>query len=284
MGDIWRAGLPAARRNKKAWLPVLWWTAWLASGIVVDGRSWIPNGSSQSGSSSGGFIQLSLPMPGASSFSLCALAISGALLIPIIRRVSAGPVAGAPAAWDGGPARPRTRRKTPPLVVAALLTAVLGLAGSAAAAVGVIGVSTYHADTVHLPAGKTVLVVLSPGIYHVFAGCANGTGCPQLRAGALSVQGTLTTPGLVSDNEHEQLIEGGQPFIGELVFGIPAQEPMRFTLHTSLGQPGFIAPSDDRLLGLRGWIAVAAISGMVLFGLPAALAWLLTRRDAGGAA
>jgi Domain of unknown function (DUF4328) len=95
MGDIWRAGLPAAQRKKTAWLPALWWTAWLLSqiyGVPVGGqRSWVFSGPSQSGGSSG-TIQLSLP--GASSFSLCALAISGALLIPIIRTVSARPVAG----------------------------------------------------------------------------------------------------------------------------------------------------------------------------------------------
>jgi Domain of unknown function (DUF4328) len=32
MGDIWRAGLPAAQWRKTAWLPVLWWTCWLVSG------------------------------------------------------------------------------------------------------------------------------------------------------------------------------------------------------------------------------------------------------------
>ena len=160
MGDIWRAGLPAARREKTAWLPALWWTAWLLSRIQENGQGWILNSSSQSGGSSGGgnSLLLTAPQPGASSFSLCALAISGALLIPIIRRVSAG----APAAVHGGPAQPRTRRKTSPLVVAALLAAVLGLAGSAAAAVGAIGVSTYHADTVRLRTGNTALVVLSP--------------------------------------------------------------------------------------------------------------------------
>ena len=103
MGDIWRAGLPPAQRKKTAWLPALWWTAWLLSGIYEEGhqRSWISSGPSQPGGSSGHVIQLSLP--GASSFSLCALAISGALLIPIIRTVSAGPVAGPPAAGRGGP-------------------------------------------------------------------------------------------------------------------------------------------------------------------------------------
>jgi Domain of unknown function (DUF4328) len=100
MGDIWRADLPAAQRKKTAWLPALWWTAWLLSGIYEEGgqRSWISSGPSQSSGSS----SLSLSLPGASSFSLCALAISGALLIPIVQAVSARPVAGPPAAGHGG--------------------------------------------------------------------------------------------------------------------------------------------------------------------------------------
>jgi len=46
MGDIWRAGLPARQRRNTAWLPALWWTTWLLSGVTVDtgakspDRSW----------------------------------------------------------------------------------------------------------------------------------------------------------------------------------------------------------------------------------------------------
>jgi hypothetical protein len=92
MGDIWRAGLPAAQRKKTAWLPALWWTAWLLGELS--------SGPFQAGGSSGSSLQLSLP--GASSFSLCASAVSGALLIPIVRAVSARPVAGVSAAGHGG--------------------------------------------------------------------------------------------------------------------------------------------------------------------------------------
>jgi hypothetical protein len=113
MGDIWRAGLPPTQRGKTAWLPALWWTAWLLSQLYEAGgqRSWISSGPSQSGSSSG----LSLSLPGASSFSLCVLAISGALLIAIIRAVSAAPVAGAPAAAAPNPpcGDPRARDMHP---------------------------------------------------------------------------------------------------------------------------------------------------------------------------
>jgi hypothetical protein len=34
MGDIWRAHLPPSRRDKIAWLPVVWWASWLLSGLL----------------------------------------------------------------------------------------------------------------------------------------------------------------------------------------------------------------------------------------------------------
>ena len=37
MGDIWRAGLPAEQRGETAWLPALWWTSWLLSGLGLFG-------------------------------------------------------------------------------------------------------------------------------------------------------------------------------------------------------------------------------------------------------
>ena len=81
MGDIWRAGLPDQQRGKTAWLPALWWTFWLLSGLSVG----IPAAS-----------QKPSPVPlladGTAIVSLCFLAIAGALLIPIIRAVSNGPV------------------------------------------------------------------------------------------------------------------------------------------------------------------------------------------------
>jgi Domain of unknown function (DUF4328) len=81
MGDIWRAGLPAWRRGKTAWLPALWWLCWLLSGL-----SW----SAQATAANSG------PLPhidaDTRAFSLCFLALAGAILIAIIRTVSAGPV------------------------------------------------------------------------------------------------------------------------------------------------------------------------------------------------
>jgi Domain of unknown function (DUF4328) len=81
MGDIWRAGLPAQQRRKTAWLPALWWTCWLLSGLSFGAQAMSAN---------------SGPVPhiaaNTQAGSLCFLAIAGAMLIPIIRTVSGGPV------------------------------------------------------------------------------------------------------------------------------------------------------------------------------------------------
>lgn len=95
MGDIWRAGLPDSKRDRTAWLPALWWTSWLLSGTYVGDQRYI--GPDQPGGSSGMNPHV-VPMLSDPSFNLCALAVSGVLLIPIIRVVSAGPVGGPPAA------------------------------------------------------------------------------------------------------------------------------------------------------------------------------------------
>ncbi|HET9895510.1 MAG TPA: DUF4328 domain-containing protein [Streptosporangiaceae bacterium] len=88
MGDIWRAGLPEARRRRTAWLPALWWTTWLLSGLTSTTVTPHPYS-----------YRYSLPWPrlttGTWNLSLYCLAISALTLIAIIRRVSAGP-AGSP--------------------------------------------------------------------------------------------------------------------------------------------------------------------------------------------
>ena len=84
MGDIWRAGLPAQQRRKTAWLPALWWTCWLLSGLSFGVRAISAN--------SGPVPHIAANTP---ACSLCFLAIAGALLIAIIRSVSDGPVGSA---------------------------------------------------------------------------------------------------------------------------------------------------------------------------------------------
>ena len=85
MGDIWRAGLPTQRRRKTAWLPALWWTCWLLSGVSVGARAMPAN--------SGAVPHIAAATQSA---SLCFLAIAGAMLIPIIRTVSSGPIGSPP--------------------------------------------------------------------------------------------------------------------------------------------------------------------------------------------
>jgi Domain of unknown function (DUF4328) len=80
-GDIWRAGLPAPKRRKTAWLPALWWTCWLLSGLSFSGQAMSSN-------------LFGVPHIAANSqaVSLVFLAIAGAVLIAIIRTASDGPV------------------------------------------------------------------------------------------------------------------------------------------------------------------------------------------------
>ena len=85
MGDIWRAGLPAEQRADTAWLPALWWTCWLLSGLGIFGAGVMANAKFVPHIASN-----------TNTASLCFLAVAGALLIAIIRAVSDGPV-GSPA-------------------------------------------------------------------------------------------------------------------------------------------------------------------------------------------
>jgi hypothetical protein len=87
MGDIWRAGLPARQRGKTAWLPALWWTCWLLSGLSLGTRAMTAN--------SGPVPRIAADTDMA---TLVLLAIAGATLIAIIRIVSDGPV-GKPPSW-----------------------------------------------------------------------------------------------------------------------------------------------------------------------------------------
>jgi Domain of unknown function (DUF4328) len=80
MGDIWRAGRPAPQWRKTAWLPALWWTCWIVSGVGF---------SSQTGSNMYGVPHIAV---GSETLSLVFLAFAGALLIAIVREVSYGAV------------------------------------------------------------------------------------------------------------------------------------------------------------------------------------------------
>ena len=79
MGDIWRAGLPAWQRRKIAWLPALWWTSWLISGLSFGAQA----------KSDDPVPHISASTP---AFVLCSLATAAATLIAVIRIVSDGPV------------------------------------------------------------------------------------------------------------------------------------------------------------------------------------------------
>lgn len=81
VGDIWRAGLPAARRGKTAWLPALWWTSFLLGDLTVQSRR----------TSTEHYFTPHLSGD-TSTFSMCMLMTSAITLIAIIYLVSNGPV------------------------------------------------------------------------------------------------------------------------------------------------------------------------------------------------
>jgi Domain of unknown function (DUF4328) len=78
MGDIWRAGLPPARRTRVAWLPALWWASWLLTAVSPI-RSGTPAGPWE-------------PQFPHSWPPLCLYGSAGLTLIAIIKIVSTGPV------------------------------------------------------------------------------------------------------------------------------------------------------------------------------------------------
>lgn len=82
MGDIWRAGLPEAKRDRTAAWPALWWTCWLVGASQVVG---LPYKVGQRARGLG-------LAPGTLTYILVATALAAVALIAIIRKVSSGPV------------------------------------------------------------------------------------------------------------------------------------------------------------------------------------------------
>ncbi len=81
MGDIWRAGRPPAERTRVAWLPGLWWTSWLLTGLLSSAGT-------QPRSSRAGYL-IGFPH---SWLGFGAFAVAGLLLIAITQGVSGGPL------------------------------------------------------------------------------------------------------------------------------------------------------------------------------------------------
>jgi hypothetical protein len=79
--------------RKTAWLPAMWWTCWLLAGLSYGAQA-TPGNSADPG--------LVPRLSGSTqTFSLCFLGLAGAILVAIIRTVSAGPVGSRPASPDG---------------------------------------------------------------------------------------------------------------------------------------------------------------------------------------
>ena len=93
MADIWRANLPAERRNQPAVLPGFWWGCWLVGGGLWGGFWGTPG-------AAGGVARIV-----AALFALVTTA-AAILLIVIVRAVARGPVGREPAAAPPGPVPP----------------------------------------------------------------------------------------------------------------------------------------------------------------------------------
>ncbi len=78
-GDIWRAGLPPARRTRTAWLPVLWWISRLLLTAQL--------GLNEAGTRTGHSWHFPQNWPG-----FCLFGIAALTLLVIVEIVSNGPV------------------------------------------------------------------------------------------------------------------------------------------------------------------------------------------------
>jgi hypothetical protein len=176
------------------------------------------------------------------------------------------------------------RRRWPgPLVTALAAGAALGLIGAAvcAAAIG-DRIREYDSATVRVPAGHTVSLLLSPGDYGAFTGCADHFGCPFIKPRDLSIRGISGAVTAVDYEGIDGRTDAGQPFARALKFTIPIMEPVWFTLHRDPGQPVLIAPAETKKHMVKGWVVAAGCCGLLFLGSLAGLAWPVRRRTAAG--
>lgn len=171
---------------------------------------------------------------------------------------------------------------TPPFrrafwIFAALLSLV-ALAVSAASII--IRVDAYDAETYLLHTGQPISVMLPPGHYGAFVGCADYFGCPQISERRLSVYGAVsgTIPLVEAGITDDMRNENGQQAVREWSFRVPVREPVRIELSSKLLEPTFIAPAEEEIHSLRVWITAGIVSLISLLGSIVILAWQFARR------
>jgi len=175
---------------------------------------------------------------------------------------------------------PLWRRRSPaPLMAALAVGALLGLAGVAICA-AVIGdrIRDYNAATLRVPAGHIVSILLTPGDYGAFVGCADHWGCPSIKPRDLSIRGVHGAITAVSFQQIDGRTDAGQMFAQSLRFTVPLEEPVWVTLHRNPGQPVLIAPAQTKKHIVRDWVVAACCCGLLLLGSLAGLAWPVGRR------
>src|SRR5262249_16052491 len=124
------------------------------------------------------------------------------------------------------PGRPRPRIPVPAPVLA--FTAAVALAGAVAGGLQIIDrTSAWSSHAIYRHAGPPVAAQLAPGQYTVFAGCTQDLTCAHLNPGSVTVRGAGGQVDVVPDPSSDRDSEGGQPFVGELSFGISRADAVR---------------------------------------------------------
>jgi hypothetical protein len=176
------------------------------------------------------------------------------------------------------PVRPRPRLPVPGPVL--VLAAAAGLAGLVACAVLIVSrVDAYNTSGPYLRAGHPVRILLAPDDYVVFVGCTQSIDCAHLAPSALSVTGASGAALDVFPDPSNDRLSEAQPFRGELSFVVPRRQEAVITLSAYPGQPVFVVPSPgEEAHALAGWIALAALSLVVLITAMTGTVLLLTWR------
>lgn len=182
------------------------------------------------------------------------------------------------------PVRPRPRIPVPVPVPVLAFTAAVALAATAACGLVIVDrVGAWSSHAIYLHAGYPVAVKLAPGHYTVFAGCTQDMRCAHLDPGSVTIRSASGEVDDVPDPSSDHDSEGdGQPFTGELSFGIPRASAVQIELAASPGQPVFVVPSEGQeARALTGWIVLTGASLLILLVSLVSLGklawWRLTR-------
>ena len=183
--------------------------------------------------------------------------------------------------YESGPVTRRRILTSPFLRACWILTALLSLVGLTVSAVRIIvRVDAYDSETFRLRTGQPISVMLPPGHYGAFVGCADYLGCPQISERRLSVYGAVsgTIPLVEAGMTDDLRSENGQQAVREWSFKIPVRQAVQVEISSKLLEPAFIAPAEEEIHSLRVWITAGIVSLIFLLSSIVILAWPFARR------